>query len=116
MSRKAVIFVGDALAELKSFPERAKKEAGSQLYRVQLGLEPANWKPMTSIGPGVREIRIRDSKGAFRVIYLAQRKNFVFVLHCFQKKTQKTERRNLALAIQRLKEIDHASNTEFPNF
>ena len=80
MSRKAVIFVGDALAELKNFPERAKKEAGSQLYRVQLGLEPANWKPMTSIGPGVREIRIRDSKGAFRVIYLAQRKNFVFAL------------------------------------
>jgi len=63
---------------------------------------------MPTIGPGVREIRIRDSKGAFRMIYLAQRKNFVFVLHCFQEKTQKTERRNLNLAIQRLKEVDDA--------
>lgn len=109
MSRKAVIFVGDALAELKNFPERAKKEAGSQLYRLQLGLEPADWKPMSSIGIGVREIRIRDRTGAYRVIYLAQRKNFVFVLHCFHKKTEKTDLRSLSLARKRLKDIDNGA-------
>ena len=89
MTRKTVIFVGEALEELKIFPESARKEAGVQLYRVQLGMNPADWKPMTTIGSGVREIRIRDSKGAFRIIYVMQRKEFVYVLHCFQKKSQK---------------------------
>jgi len=109
MLRKAIIFVGEALEELKTFPEGARKEAGVQLYRVQLGMNPADWKPMTTIGSGVREIRIRDSRGAFRVIYVAQRKDFIYVLHCFQKKSQKTERWDLSLAIQRLKEIDDGS-------
>lgn len=116
MARKKVIFVGAALDELKGFPEKARKEDGSQLFRVQLGDDPENWKPMPTIGSGVREFRIRDSNGAFRVIYLAQRKNFVFVLHCFQKKTQKTEQRNLALAKQRLKEVENAPITKFSNF
>jgi phage-related protein len=64
---KRVEFLGDSLAEIRRFPEVARKEAGVQLHKIQLGFDPSDWKPMSSIGPGVREIRIRDEAGAFRV-------------------------------------------------
>ena len=69
-----------------------------------MGLEPADWKPMRSIGPGVREIRIRDRSGAFRVIYLATLSDRVLVLHSFQKKEQRTAKHHIDLAAARLKE------------
>jgi phage-related protein len=102
---KSVEFLGDALARLREFPESARKEAGFQLQRVQAGLDPNDWKPMSSIGPGVREIRVRDETGAFRVIYIANRGDAIYVLHAFQKKTQKTAQRDLDLARLRLKQI-----------
>ena len=61
-------FRGNAQDDLRSFPVLAKREAGHQLDQVQNGLEPDDWKPMPNIGAGVREIRIRDLAGAFRVI------------------------------------------------
>lgn len=60
---------------------------------------------MTMIGAGVREIRIRDKDGAFRVVYVAKFEDAVYVLHCFQKKTQKTSAEDIALASQRYKEL-----------
>lgn len=60
---------------------------------------------MPSIGAGVREIRIREASGAFRVIYVAKFDAAIFVLHCFQKKTQKTSRADVVLATQRLKDL-----------
>jgi phage-related protein len=60
---------------------------------------------MPSVGSGVREVRIRDQSGAFRVIYLATRPEAVYVLHAFQKKTQATAKRDLDLAETRLKEL-----------
>jgi phage-related protein len=72
---------------------------------VQCGGEPSDWKPLATIGKGVREIRIRDASDAFRVIYIAKFANAVYVLHCFQKKTQKTSRRDLNLAKQRYQEL-----------
>ncbi|MFX9912142.1 type II toxin-antitoxin system RelE/ParE family toxin, partial [Acinetobacter baumannii] len=83
-------FHGSALSDLRTFPHAARREAGYQLDKVQSGLMPSDWKPMPSIGIGVQEIRIRDEAGAFRVIYVAKFANAVHVLHCFQKKTQKT--------------------------
>jgi phage-related protein len=71
---------------------------------VQNGLEPGDWKPMKTIGIGVREIRIRDGSGAFRIIYLATLPERVLVLHAFQKKTQQTARRDIELAARRLKD------------
>jgi len=67
---KRLEFLGDAIARLREFPEDAKKEAGVQLHKVQQGIEPSDWKPMPTIGPGVREIRIREECGAFRVLYV----------------------------------------------
>jgi phage-related protein len=60
---------------------------------------------MTSVGPGVREIRIRDEAGAFRVLYVANIESAIYVLHAFQKKTQRTAKRDLDMAERRLKEI-----------
>jgi phage-related protein len=68
---------------------------------VQQGLEPSDWKPMPTVGSGVREIRIRDETGAFRVMYVTKLDDVVYVLHAFQKKTQQTARRDLDLAVQR---------------
>lgn len=102
---KPVEFRGSALADLRAFPEEARREAGFQLDQVQNGRDPDDWKPMTTIGPGVREIRIREAHGAFRVIYVAKFADAVFVLHCFQKKTQRTSREDIALASRRYRDL-----------
>jgi phage-related protein len=68
---KPVEFRGSALDDLRDFPLGARREAGYQLDQVQLGREPDDWKPMNTVKPGVREIRIREASGAFRVIYVA---------------------------------------------
>ncbi len=69
----------------------------------QKGLDPADWKPMKTVGPGVREIRIREASGVFRVIYLAAVGDSVVVLHAFQKKTQQTPQKDIELAASRLR-------------
>ncbi|MEZ5616220.1 MAG: type II toxin-antitoxin system RelE/ParE family toxin [Rhodocyclaceae bacterium] len=105
MTTKPIEFLGDSLDALRSFPLQARREAGFQLDKVQHGGEPADWKPMRSVGPGVREIRLRDEAGAFRVIYLAKLADAVYVLHCFQKKTEQTSEKDIELARRRYKEL-----------
>jgi phage-related protein len=68
---KDVGFCGTALDDLRAFPVAARREAGHQIDQVQHGRNPRDWKPMKAVGPGVREIRIRDEAGAFRVVYVA---------------------------------------------
>jgi phage-related protein len=102
-------FLGTARDDLSTFPEAAKTRAGYELFMVQVGREPDDWKPMTAIGPGACEIRVRERAGAFRVIYVAKFSNAVYVLHAFQKKSQKTARRDVELARARYrdaKELD----------
>jgi phage-related protein len=105
MTTKPIEFLGDSLDALRSFPLQARREAGFQLDKVQHGGEPADWKPMRSVGPGVREIRLRYEAGAFRVIYLAKLADAVYVLHCFQKKTEQTSEKDIELARRRYKEL-----------
>lgn len=102
---KAVMFVGDSLDRLREFPMDAKREAGHQLDRVQNGLDPSDWKPLKPVGPGVREIRIREESGAFRVIYVATLPDAVVVLHCFRKTTQQTAKVDIDLAARRLRDL-----------
>ena len=102
---KPIAFLGDSFPRLRDFPERARHKAGYQLYRVQCGLEPDDWKPIRAIGEGVREIRVRHAGGAFRVIYLATLPDAVYVLHVFQKKIRATSKRDLDLAAQRMREL-----------
>ena len=109
MTLKRVIFRGDSLERVKDFSEEARREVGYELYRVQTGRDPGDWKPMPTIGVGVREIRIHDASGAYRVIYIAALPDTIHVLHAFQKKTQKTARRDLELAAARLRELKRGS-------
>jgi phage-related protein len=102
---KAVSFLGGSLNALRAFPAIARRRAGYQIDRVQRGYEPDDWKPMPTIGAGVREIRIRDEAGAFRVLYLTTRGDTIYVLHCFQKKSQRTHRLDIELARKRYKEL-----------
>lgn len=102
---KPVEFRGSSLDDLRTFPSPARREVGHQIDQVQHGQEPDDWKPMLTIGRGVREIRIRDATGAFRVVYVAKFANAVYVLHCFQKKTQKTSKPDLDLAESRYRDL-----------
>ena len=102
---KPVEFRGSALDDLRTFPASARREVGYQLDQVQHGNEPDDWKPMPTIGQGVREIRVRDLAGAFRVVYVAKFADAVYVLHCFQKKTQKTSKTDLDLAENRYRDL-----------
>ena len=102
---KAVRFRGSALDDLRAFPELARREAGYQLDRVQNGQAPTDWKPMPTVGEGAQEIRIRDESGVFRVLYVAKFTDAIYVLHCFQKKTQKTSKMDLDLAARRYKDL-----------
>ncbi len=101
---KSLKFVGNSLNEIREFPEQIKRETGYQLSQIQLGFEPSDWKPMRSVGPGVREIRLHKD-GEFRVIYITQLHETVYVLHAFYKKTQKTPKKDIDLAKARLKLI-----------
>ena len=103
--QKPVEFCGSALDGLRTFPASARREAGHQLDQVQHGIDPDDWKPMPSIGSGVREIRVHDAAGAFRVVYVAKFAGAVYVLHCFQKKTQKTSKMDLNLAESRYRDL-----------
>jgi phage-related protein len=105
MARQPITFHGDSLDCLRDFPDGARTEMGHQLYQVEMGLEPADWKPMPTIGPGVREIRVRDATGAYRAVYIKAYAGSVHVLHCFKKKSQKTARRDLEIARTRLREV-----------
>ncbi len=101
---KPLYFVGPVLEDLRAFPQAPRREAGYQLNRVQFGLQPGDWKPMTIVGRGVREIRIHH-QGQYRVIYVAKIDDAIYVLHAFQKKTQKTRKQDIEIARRRLKEI-----------
>ena len=102
---KPVSFLGDSLDVIRSFPDGARRAVGYQIERVQRGLEPDDWKPMKTVGTGFREIRVRETTGAFRVIYVATLINAVYVLHAFQKRRQTTSIRDLDLATERFKKL-----------
>jgi phage-related protein len=105
MPMKDVHFVGSSLDDLKNFPAAARREAGFELSNVQSGLQPSDWKPMSSVGAGAVEIRIKDEAGTYRVIYVAKFEEAVYVLHAFEKKTQKTRKADIALAKARYKAL-----------
>jgi len=102
---KDLKFCACALDDLRAFPSSARRDAGYELDKVQHGRNPSDWKPMNVIGAGVREIRIRDAVGAFRVLYVAKLSETVYVLHCFQKKTQTTSKVDLDLAAKRYRDL-----------
>ncbi|EEQ10768.1 hypothetical protein ymoll0001_8120 [Yersinia mollaretii ATCC 43969] len=107
---KPISFVESSLDDLRQFPDDARKDAGYQLDKVQHELEPDDWKPFTAVGFGVKEIRIRDKNGTYRVMYVAKFEEAVYVLHCFQKKTQTTSKKDVALAKVRFRTLIQERN------
>ena len=103
---KRIIFLGAALNAIRNFPETAKNTTGQQLRKVQYGQNPTNWKPMPSIGASVQEIRVTSADGIHRTIYTAKFEEAVYVLHAFQKKTQKTRKHDIELAKTRLRALE----------
>lgn len=102
---KPIKWQGTSLEDIKQFPPEAMHEAGYQLGRVQQGLEPSDWKPFNQIGAGVKEIRIRDRSGIYRVMYVAKFVEAIYVLHAFQKKTQTTSKQDKNIAIARFRDV-----------
>ncbi len=102
---KDLIWVGNSLEVVRVFDDDVKDEIGYQLHRVQSGDNPYDWKPMSDVGAGVREVRVRISKNAYRVMYIASFEDAVYVLHAFQKKTQKTSTQDIRLAKRRLSAV-----------
>ena len=86
---KLLKFVGSSLDDLRDFPEEARRVTGFELRALQDGFEPRDWRPIQAVGPGANEIRIHVL-GEWRVIYVAKIRDAIYVLHVFQKKTQKT--------------------------
>ena len=101
---KTIKFMGDSRECIREFPVMARKAMGIQLLRIQNGLDPHDWKPMKTVGAGVREVRIHVA-GEFRAFYVANIGNDLYVLHAFQKKTQKTSQKDIELAKSRFRKI-----------
>jgi len=89
---------------LRAFAPYAKSSLGRELRRVQLGLMPRDWKPTTDVGAGVVEIRVRTAV-AHRMIYVAKYPEAIYVLHAFEKRSQRTSQRDLAITRRRLAEV-----------
>ena len=102
---KEIRWVGSSYDDLLKFPDDPRREAGFQLGKVQAGLDPDDWKPFDDVGRGAREIRIRDTAGVFRVMYVAKFEEAIYVLHCFQKKTQATTKQDKDIAQTRYRSI-----------
>ena len=99
----AVAWEGDTKAVLLSFPEEIRQNFGFELWQLQQGERPSNYRPLPSIGTGVFELRDQDERAWYRVIYLSRIKNVIYVLHCFEKKSRDMPRKDFEKAKQRLK-------------
>jgi len=104
MADTPLLWVGSALDDVRRFPELARRAAGYQLRRVQLGLMPDDWKPMASVGAGVYEIRLHTGT-EHRVFYVAKFEEGIYVLHAPEKCTRQTRIVGIDVAKVRLAEV-----------
>ncbi|HEV3039452.1 MAG TPA: type II toxin-antitoxin system RelE/ParE family toxin [Candidatus Angelobacter sp.] len=100
-----VAWLGDSREVLRGFPQGVQQDLGYALYQVQLGQMPPDSKPMKTVGPGVYELRDQDERAWYRVFYVKKILGVVYVLHCFEKRTAQTERKDLEVAKERLKRL-----------
>src|SRR4029077_18374156 len=96
--------MGSSREDIRAFTTDARQRAGYELYLVQRGLDPSDWKPMPGVGSGVREIRIHTTLER-RVIYIAKFDEGVYVLHAFDKRSRRTAKADIDLARWRLRDV-----------
>ena len=101
---KPVIWLDDSRKRVRDFPDAARQRTGFELWEVQQGNDPSDWRPMASVGPGVREIRVH-ADGEFRVLYIARFDEAIYVLHAFAKKSQRTPKPDIELANARYRAL-----------
>jgi phage-related protein len=105
-TEKDIVWMGDSLNVLQSFPKTVRADLGSDLRRLQIGERPLDSKPIKTVGPGVRELRARDRNNQFRTMYVAKKGAEIVVLHCFIKKSRTTAKIDINTAKERLKAFD----------
>lgn len=105
MAEKDIVWRGTSLDDLKAFPDDVKRDAGHELGKVQCGLQPTDYKPVSTWGIGVIEIRLTGEDGEYRVVYVARFDEAIYVLHAFDKKTQQTSPRDVNIIKARYKAV-----------
>jgi phage-related protein len=105
-TERDIVWMGDSLNVLQSFPKTVRADLGSDLRRLQIGEKPLDSKPIKTVGPGVRELRARDRNNQFRTMYVAKKGAEIVVLHCFIKKSRTTAKIDINTAKERLKAFD----------
>lgn len=101
----AVAWEGDSREALQNFPAAVRQNLGFQLWQLQQGQRPSDYRPLPSIGTGVFELRDQDERSWYRVIYLSRIEGVIYVLHCFEKKSRQMPRRDFEKARQTLKNV-----------
>lgn len=105
-TERDVVWMGDSLKVLQSFPKTVRADLGGDLRRLQIGEKPLDSKSIKTVGPGVRELRARDRNNQFRTMYVARKGTDIVVLHCFIKKSRTTSKSDINTAKERLKAFD----------
>lgn len=105
-TERDIVWMGDSLNVLQSFPKTVRADLGSDLRRLQIGERPLDSKPIKTVGPDVRELRARDRNNQFRTMYVAKKGAEIVVLHCFIKKSRTTAKIDINTAKERLKAFD----------
>jgi phage-related protein len=105
-AEKDIVWMGDSLDVLQSFPKIVRADLGGDLRRLQIGEMPLDSKPMKTLGAGVRELRARDRNNQVRTMYVARKGTEIVVLHCFIKKSRTTSKTDIRTAKERLKAFD----------
>jgi phage-related protein len=100
-----IAWEGDSREVLKGFPEGVRQNFGFELWQLQLGERPSDYRPLPSIGAGVYELRDQDQRAWYRVVYLSRTNNVIYVLHCFEKKSREMPRKDFEKAKQRFKAV-----------
>jgi len=101
---KPIEFMGSSLSDISAFPVDVRRAVAHELWQIQNGLMPSDFKAMPAVGSGAYEIRVH-LLGEWRVIYIAKFEEVVYVLHAFQKKTQATRKEDIELARRRYRQI-----------
>ena len=109
-----IVFQGDSRRALQGFPEGVRSDLGYALYRLQLGQTPPDRRAVQAVGAGVYELREADARAWYRVLY-TRRTKVIQVLHCFEKRTNAIEQKDIETAKARLKRVLEAEREENRN-
>jgi phage-related protein len=101
----SIVWEGDSREVLQAFPEAVTENFGFELWQLQQGERPRDYRPLPSIGPGVFELRDQDERTWYRVVYLSRIEDVIYVLHCFEKKSREMPKKDFEKAKQRLKAV-----------